>query len=453
MKKNDEIKLEITGMTAEGNGVGKYEGMAVFVSGAIRGETIIAHIIKVNKTYAIAKLKEILIPSNSRKISDCKVSNSCGGCAYRHIEYQEECNYKWQRVQDAVTRIGGIDLSVDSIIPAVTQNGYRNKAQYPAAKTGEGKTAFGFYQNHSHRVIPNENCLLQPDSFSKILSCFGEWADENNISVYDEKTGKGILRHIYIRQGEATGEIMVVAVINAETLPDSDKLVKKLLLLNKNIKSIQYNINTKTTNVILGKICKTVYGSGHIEDVICDVKVRISPLSFYQVNRNMAEILYKKAAEFTEPEGKTIIDLYCGIGTIGLSMAKSAKKIIGVEIVEQAIEDAKINSAKNQIENAEFILGDAASAAKKLADKGIKADAVILDPPRKGCDTELINTVATEFSPERVVYVSCDPATFARDAKLFEEYGYKLKKAVPVDLFPSTVHVETVGIFMKNLGE
>lgn len=450
MKKNDRIELVITGMTAEGNGVGKYEGVAVFVSGAILGETIIAHIIKVYKTYAIAKLVEVVIPSDDRKVSDCPVSVSCGGCAYRHVNYSAECKFKEQRVQDAINRIGGIDLAVDPIIPAVSVTKYRNKAQYPVAKLTDGKTVFGFYANRSHRVVANSKCLLQPDCFEKILLAVGEWADENNVSVYDETSGKGILRHIYIRHGESTGELMVVVVINAETLPKSEKLVEKLISQNPNIKSIQYNINTKNTNVIMGKSCRTIFGKDYIEDIICDVRVRISPLSFYQVNRNMAEILYKKAALFAEPENKTIIDLYCGIGTIGLSMARSAKKIIGVEIVPEAVEDAKINAKENKIENAEFILGDAKDAAKQLANKKQKADVIILDPPRKGCDQKLIDTVANEFSPERVVYVSCDPATFARDAKIFSEYGYSLKKAVPVDLFPSTVHVETVGLFIKN---
>ena len=291
---------------------------------------------------------------------------------------------------------------------------------------------------------------MQPIIFDEISNTVKSWIDDNGISVYDEMTHKGLMRHLYIRRAEISSEIMVCLVVNGDDIPKKEDLINRLLSLSSNIVSIQLNVNTQKTNVVLGKNTKLLYGNKYITDTICGVNVRISPHSFYQVNRNMAEILYKKAAEFADPEGKNLIDLYCGVGTIGLSMAKKSKNLVGVEIVPEAIEDAKINAKNNGFNNAEFMVGDASLAARELASRNIKADVVILDPPRKGCDSELINTVAKEFNPERVVYVSCDPATLARDCKIFDELGYKVVKAVPVDLFPRTVHVETVALLEKR---
>lgn len=450
MKKNDEISLEIVGMTAEGNGVGRYEGLAVFVPETVVGEIVDAHIIKVSKNYAVAKLVNIVKPSEFRIQSDCQVSSSCGGCSYRHISYDEECQIKYNRVYDAFKRIAGLDVQLDPIIPAVSVNRYRNKAQYPISKNAKGETVIGFFAQRTHRVIDNAGCFLQPLLFDDISNIVKTWIDQNNISVYDETTHKGLMRHLYIRYAETTGEIMVCLVINGDDLPYSENLVSNLLLSQLNIVSIQLNINKDKTNVVLGKKTKTIHGKNYICDELCGVKVRISCHSFYQVNRKMAEILYKKAGEFAGTCNKNIIDLYCGVGTIGLSMSENAQNLIGVEIVPQAVEDAKINAITNGIANSEFIAADAKDAAKQLAKRKIKADVIVLDPPRKGCDAELINTVANDFIPEKIVYVSCDPATLARDCKIFDELGYEVKKAVPVDLFPRTVHVETVALLEKR---
>ena len=450
MKKNDEILLEITGMTAEGNGVGRYEGMAVFVPETVVGEIVAAHVIKVSKNYAVAKLVRIVNESENRIDSDCKSSSSCGGCSYRHITYKEECKIKYNKVNDAFKRIAGLDIKLEPIVSAVSENRYRNKAQFPVSKNSKGETVIGFYAGRTHRVIDNNGCLLQPSFFDDISKTVKSWIDDNSISVYDETTHKGLMRHLYIRYAEVSGEIMVCLVINGNDIPKKDDLVSKLLATNKNIVSIQFNINKEKTNVILGAKTNVLYGKKYITDTICGVNVRISAHSFYQVNRNMAEILYKIASEFAEPDSKNIVDLYCGVGTIGLSMADKAKNLIGVEIVPEAIEDAKFNAKMNGFENAEFIVGDAALAAKELVHRNIKTDVVILDPPRKGCDCELIKTVANDFAPERVVYVSCDPATLARDCKIFDELGYKVVKAVPVDLFPRTVHVESVVCLVKT---
>ena len=441
MQKNDEIEIEITDMTDEGSGIGRFDGMAVFVPCTAVGDRARVLVLKVKKTYAFGKLLEIITPSPDRVENDCPSFNRCGGCVYRHIDYSAELRIKYSRVYETVKRIGGVDLKPNEIIGSDSPDRYRNKAQYPVAKDG----ALGFYAFHSHRIIPCGECALQPEIFDKIAAVFTEWIRENKVSVYNEQAHRGLLRHIYLRLAEKTGEIMAVAVINGENLPFANDLINRLLsVCGENLKSVQININREKTNVILGEKCRVLYGGEYITDILCGVKIRLSPLSFYQVNRATAEKLYKKAAEYAAPDGKVILDLYCGAGTIGLSMAKTAKQIIGAEIVPEAVEDARFNAKLNGIENAEFICADVAKAAKELSERGISPDVVILDPPRKGCSAELIDTVAEKFRPERVVYVSCDPATLARDIKLFSEKGYSLTEYTPVDMFPRTAHVETV---------
>ena len=447
MQKNDQIEIEITDMTDEGSGIGRYEGMAVFVPCTAVGDRVRVLVLKVKKTYAYGKLLEVIFPSPDRAENDCPSFNRCGGCVYRHISYTSELRIKQTRVYEAIKRIGGVDLKPNDIIGSDSPCRYRNKAQYPVARDG----ALGFYAFHSHRIIPCGECALQPEIFDEISAEITDWIRESCISVYNEETHKGLLRHIYLRRAEKTGEIMAVAVINGENLPFADDFVNRLLsVCGENLKSVQLNINSAKTNVILGDKCKVLYGGEYITDVLCGVKVRLSPLSFYQVNRATAEKLYKKAAEYAEPKGKLVLDLYCGAGTIGLSMAKQAKRIIGAEIVPDAVEDAKYNARLNGIQNAEFICADAAKAAALLRDRGLKPDIVIIDPPRKGCSKELIDTVAEDFSPERVVYVSCDSATLARDIKLFSEKGYTLKEYTPVDMFPRTAHVETVALLSRE---
>lgn len=450
MNKNDEIEILITGMTSDGNGVGRYENLAVFVPFSAIGDRLRVLIVKVKSNYCYGKIIEIIEPSNDRTDDDCASFLRCGGCAYRHIDYSAELEIKKNHVCDCFKKIGKTDVTVEEILSDKSDK-YRNKAQYPFAVIGEKITA-GFFAKRSHRVVPCEDCLLQPDEFSLIVKTVCKTANELKLSVYDETAHKGLLRHIFLRRAEKTGEYMVVIVINGDTLPNADKFTAALKsLLGESLASFEININKEKTNVVLGKWCKTLYGKPYITDILCGKKIRISPLSFYQVNRAMAEKLYERAAEYAEPQGKNILDLYCGTGTIGLSMADGAKSVVGVEIVPEAIEDAKINAAENGVNNISFICDDAAGAAQKIADSGKKIDVVIIDPPRKGMAPELIDTVANKFSPERVVYVSCDPATLARDCKIFKDYGYELKKLTVADLFPKTCHVETVCLLTREI--
>ncbi|MBR3767398.1 MAG: 23S rRNA (uracil(1939)-C(5))-methyltransferase RlmD [Clostridia bacterium] len=441
LRKNDIIELDITGFSSEGSGVGRYDGQAVFVAGAAEGDCVQCVIIKAKKNYAIGKIQHILKASPDRIIPDCPVFPRCGGCQYRHISYEAEIRIKTQKVRDAFFRIGHLDAVPVEAVGAENPDRYRNKAQYPV-ETQNGRLLTGFYAPFSHRVIDCKNCLLQPAEFSDILKVVAKWSEKYKIPSYDEKTHKGLIRHIYIRKGFETGEIMVCLVINGDKIFKKDELISALIKANKNIKTVLLNHNTEDTNVIMGKKETVLYGKGYIEDILCSKRFKISPLSFYQVNHDQAQRLYEKAAEFAIGENtKTLIDLYCGAGTIGLTMAHKVEKLIGVEIVPEAIEDAKINAELNGITNARFICADASAAAKTLKDEGITPDTIILDPPRKGCDEELLGTVC-EMSPERIVYVSCDPATLARDLAKLEDKGYKTQKAVPYDLFPRTVHIE-----------
>ena len=447
LKKNDDVRLVIEDMTSEGSSVGHYDSQAVFVRGAVTGDEVLAHIIKAKKNYAVGVVKDIITPSPDRIKSDCPVSDKCGGCSFRNMTYDAEIRYKYNRVADAVARLGHIDAPVRDVIRADKVDFYRNKAQYPVS-IENGELAYGFYAYKSHRIVPCADCRLQSQDFQPCLDAFKKWVKKNNISSYDEKSGRGLLRHIYLRQAFATGEIMACAVINGERLPDSDYLVS-LLSENEKVKSVCFNVNRQPTNVILGDKTVPLYGSETICDVLLGKKFLISPESFYQVNHAQCEKLYKKAAEYANLSGnETVIDLYCGAGTIGLSMADKAKKIYGVAIVPQAVENAKKNAEINGITNAEFFCGDAFDAAKMLENKGIIPDVLILDPPRKGCQKELFDVVK-KMSPKQIVYVSCDPATLARDLALLALKGYKTLELTPVDMFPRTPHVETVALIEK----
>ena len=448
IKKNDRINLKIESCSANGSGVGRYNGMAIFVPATAVGDEITAHILKVKKSYAFAKVESVISPSADRIAPECPVYLKCGGCVFSHMTYDAEKKIKADHVAECFKRIGGVSPEFEPIIGGETDSRYRNKAQYPVAiENGEVKT--GFYSPHSHRVIHCPDCRLQPAEFEGILGVFADYIKENGVSVYDETKHSGLLRHIYIRKGSASGEIMVCAVINGKKLPNHQQLIDALLKKEPSIKSIIININTKDTNVILGDKCVTLWGDDCITDILCGLRFRISPLSFYQVNRNQAERLYNKAAEYANLTGnETVMDLYCGAGTIGLSMASKAKEIIGVEIVPEAVEDAKVNAEMNGVENARFICGDAAQAAEILKNEGVKPDVIILDPPRKGCSPDMLKTAA-EMNPDRIVYVSCDPATLARDCGIFAELGYAAVKATPVDMFPRTGHVETVCLLSK----
>lgn len=449
LKKNDEIQLTVKSCTVQGSGVCDYNGMTVFVRGAVTGDHVIAHIIKVKKNYAVGIIKKITQRSPIRINSQCAVSEKCGGCCFAHIRYDAELEIKQTQVEDNFRRIGGLDVPIKPIIPSPEFSRYRNKAQYPVGSDGKF-ASIGFYAPMTHRIIDCADCLLQPEDFRRAVDVFRDWIREKKISVYNEVSGEGLVRHIYIRKGFATGEVMVCLVANGRKIPFTDELVEMLKAEIDGLKSVILNINTENTNVVLGNECITLYGSDYITDELCGLKFNISPLSFYQVNHDGAEILYNKAKEYAALTGnETLIDLYCGTGTIGLTMARDAKQLVGVEIVEQAIENAKKNAELNSIDNARFICGDASKAAEILLEEGIKPDVVILDPPRKGCDSALVETVS-KMAPERIVYVSCDSATLARDCARFLEVGYEVSEATPVDMFPRTGNVETVVLLSQR---
>ena len=447
--KNQDITLIIESLTNEGSGVGHYDGQAVFVAGSAPGDTVNCHIIKAKKTYAVGKLTNVVTPSPDRTEPDCRVFGRCGGCAYRHITYAAECDVKRRNIADSFARIGKLDVDVEPVIAADSRSFYRNKAQYPVRREN-GELKIGFFAPFSHRVIDCRDCLLQPKEFYKILSVFSHWIEKYNIPVYDENAHAGLIRHIYLRKAFATGEIMVCAVINGARIPHADELISALIKSTENITGVCLNINTQRTNVILGDKCVCLWGREYIEDILCGVRIRISPLAFYQVNRVQAQRLYEKAAQYAALTDETVLlDLYCGAGTIGLSMAKRVKQLIGVEIIPQAVENAKENAELNGIKNARFICADASQAAQTLRNENLRPDVVILDPPRKGCDAELVKTVA-DMNPDRVVYVSCDHATLARDCAVFKTLGYTVNAVTPVDLFPATTHVETVCLLSRK---
>lgn len=448
--KNQEYTVHIIGMTNEGNGVGKIDGFTVFVPLTTVGDKVRVKIVKVCSNYCYARLEEILESSSDRIPVDCTAFSQCGGCVYRHISYESELRLKQQQVQDAFERIGGISTDYLPICGSEKISGYRNKSQYPLAVDIEGKPYAGFYAMRSHRIVPCERCLLLPDQFESIKRKILDFIAENDISIYDEKTGKGLIRHIYLRHAEKTGEIMVVLVCTRKRLPHADRLIE-ILSSDPNIASIVINVNEKNTNVILGESCFVLYGKEQICDVLCSNKINISPLSFYQVNRNQAEKLYEIAKDFAGLTGSEIlVDLYCGAGTIGLSMAKQVKQLIGVEIIPQAIENAKENAAQNGISNAEFICADAAKATQMLLWRQLSPDVVVVDPPRKGCGESVVRDIVV-MKPKKVVMISCNPATAARDCAMFQEQGYCCVKVQPVDLFPRTAHVETVVLLLSKL--
>ncbi len=454
LKKNDIINLDITSMTAQGSGVGRTDkGITVFVPLSAVGDKLKVRILKTKKTYAYGKIEEIVEPSPDRVPVDCKYFSKCGGCVYRHISYNSELEIKYNRVKDAVTRIGGLtDIKINPVVPNKSIDRYRNKTQLPA-QNGENSLELGFFANHTHRIISCDDCLLQPELFKKVMDITVDFMNSTNQQAYDEKTHKGKLRHLYIRYGEKTDELMVCYVVNGNGLKQEDVLVKKLKDNLPQLKTVVFNSNREKTNVILGTKSRVAYGKGYISDILCSLTFKVSPLSFYQVNRNQAEVLYGIAKKYADLQGdEVLLDLYCGTGTIGLTMADKCKKLIGVEIVEDAIKDAEENARTNNIGNAQFICGDASKASSQLKSQGISPNVVIIDPPRKGCDSSLIEDIV-EMSPERIVYVSCDAETLARDLKLFSERNYSVKEITPVDLFSRTSHVETVVLLSRNQEE
>ena len=440
--KNEIYEAVITDYTSEGQAIAKIEGCAVFIPNAIVGERHRVRITKVGKTWAAGKIVEVLEKSPHRVNRECGVAKLCGGCDFWHMDYAEECRLKADRVKQALNRIGGESLEEVPLLAAPTCYGYRNKAQYPVASK-KGKAYAGFFRAGTHQVVENDRCLILPAETDRVKEIVTDYVNQFHVSAYDELTQKGLLRRIYVRRGAVSGQVLVCLVVNGKKLPQVPELIRKLQAV-PGFTTLVLAVNTRPGNAILGNEFITLYGPGYIEDTLCGLTFRLSPRSFYQVNHHQAQRLYEAAisqAQITKDD--LVLDLYCGVGTITLAMAKAAGKVIGVEVVEQAVQDAKENAVRNGIENAEFFCGDAGKAALDLEAKGIKPDVVVVDPPRKGLNADTIEALH-KMSPRRIVYVSCDPATLARDVALLKQRGYTLKNAMAADLFPRCAHVESV---------
>jgi len=444
LNKNDEIELQIDDMGTDGEGIGHYHGVTIFVKDAVIGDFVLAKVMKMKKKYGYARLMKVLAASNMRGEPKCEYYRQCGGCQLQSLKYEEQLKFKQKKIENNLIRIGGFkSLPMLPIIGMEEPYFYRNKAQFPIGEDKDGNPIAGFYAGHTHSIIANTDCVLGVAENKLVLEAILDFMEKNNISAYNERTGKGIVRHVLIRKGFVTGEIMVCIIINKNNLPKSELLVERLCKI-KNMTSISLNINKENTNVILGENLISLYGPLYIYDYIGDVKFQISPLSFFQVNPIQTKKLYDKVIEFAEFTGnETVWDLYCGIGTISLYMAKYVKNVYGVEVVPQAIDDAVENAKNNNIDNAKFYVGKAEDVVPSLYEnEGIFADVVVVDPPRKGCDSELLNTII-KMSPKKLIYVSCDSATLARDLKILCENGFELQKVQGVDQFGQTVHVET----------
>lgn len=459
MEKNDIVTIEITDMTMEGEGIGHYEGMALFVKDAVIGDVIKAKVMKLKKTYGYARLMEIVIPSKDRVEPRCPIARACGGCQIQEMSYEKQLAFKQNLIARNLERIGGIRPDEYEMMPIIGMEEpfrYRNKAQFPVGVNAKGETVIGFYAGRTHSIIETEDCYIGSERNAEIIARVRRYMKECDIAPYSEETGSGILRHILIREGRKTGQIMVCFIINSDFLPRSENIVSSLCQM-EGMTSIMINLNHTRSNVILGEKVSLLWGKPYIVDYIGDICYRISPLSFFQVNPKQTEKLYAKALEFAGLTGQeTVWDLYCGIGTISLFLACNAKKVYGVEIVPAAIEDAKVNADQNNIHNTEFFVGKAEEILpcfyqeeEKRTGKRVTADVIVVDPPRKGCDEELLQTIV-KMQPERVVYVSCDSATLARDLKYLRERGYEVRKVQGVDQFGQSVHVETVVMLQYN---
>ena len=445
LEKGSVYTAVIDGYSSEGLGIARVNGAVVFVPHAVRGEEIDLRITKVMKTSCAGEIVKIHNPSPERMEPECPYAGKCGGCAYRHLTYPEELWAKRQRVQDALTRIGGLELTVEEILGAKNPEHYRNKSQYPVGADG----SIGFFQARTHKVVPIRRCLIQTEAADRTAQAVGEWMRRYKISAYDETTGKGLVRHVCVRVNRK-GESLCCVVVNGNKVPREPELAAYVTAAVPHTVGVLLNSNTRRGNVVLGDKYRTLFGRNYLMDTLCGLEFKLSMPSFYQVNRDQAEVLYGKALEFAGLTGnETVLDLYCGIGTITLCLAKAAKRVIGAEIVPPAIRDAKENALRNHVENAEFFCGDAADIAAKLESDGLRPDVVTVDPPRKGLAPEVIASVAA-MGPEKVVYVSCDPATLGRDVKIFREFGYEAKRAAAVDMFPGTAHVETVVLLSKG---
>ena len=447
-KKNATLTLEITGYTAEGMGVSRWDGRVVFVPGTILGERWEVQLLKVKTNVAWGRAVRLLAPSPERVELDCPLAGRCGGCQYRHMTYEEELRAKRQRVQDALTRVGGVSLELPQVLGAEDPLRYRNKVQFPVAQEKRG-LAVGYYRARSHDVLDVADCLLQPEAVTTLRRAFKGWMERYRVPAYDEGTRQGLIRHLYVRTNQA-GEALCCVVANGARLPHAPELVQALRQAAPALAGLVLNTNTKDTNVILGPSYRTIWGRDFLEERLCGMTFRLSVPSFFQINRAQTERLYAQALEFAGLTGReTVLDLYCGIGTISLALAQRAGQVIGAEIVPEAVQDAQANAARNQVDNARFLCGDAGEAAFQLAAEGVRPQVICVDPPRKGLAPEVPEILAS-MAPERIVYVSCDPATLARDVKRFGELGYPAVNAQAVDLFPRTAHVETVVLLSQQ---
>ncbi len=446
--KNQIYEALITDYTTEGQGVAHIEGCAVFIPNAIVGEKCTVRIEKTAKNWAAGKIVELLERSEHRVNRECPVAKLCGGCDFWHMDYAEESRLKACRVKDCLNRIGGENLEQVQILDAPTCYGYRNKAQYPVAAK-KGRAYAGFFRAGTHQVVESKRCLILPEETDRVKDTVMDHVNQFRISVYNEETHQGLLRHIYVRRGAVSGQILVCLVVNGRSLPRVPELIARLQKI-PGFTTLVLSVNTKKGNAVLGDEFITLHGPGYIEDTLCGLDFRLSPRSFYQVNHHQAQRLYKAAIDLAGITKKdTVLDLYCGVGTITLAMAGAAGKVIGVEVIPQAVEDARDNAKRNGIDNAEFFCGDAGQAALALEQQGVKADVVIVDPPRKGLNADTIEALH-RFAPRRIVYVSCDPATLARDVALLKERGYRVQNALSADLFPRCSHVESIVCMVRE---
>lgn len=444
VKQGDNITLTVNGLGSSGEGVGKYEGFTVFVKGALPEEEVRVTITLVKKSYAVGALEEIVKASAERVEPACPVYKECGGCQLQHLSYKGQLECKRQQVQDALTRIGHLNLEALPVLGAAEPWSYRNKMQFPAAADAEGVLQIGCYATATHSVVDTDACMISKEANNAIMKTVRTWMQHYNISAYDEKTGKGLVRHIMGRVGVHSGEVMAVIITSGYDIPHRGVLIEWLKRHVPGLVSVVQNINKKQTNVVMGSKTRVLYGPESIKDSLGSLSFHISAQAFFQVNSEQAEKLYNKALEFAALSGKeTVVDVYCGTGTISLYLARHAKQVYGIEIVAPAIENAKKNAEENKCANAEFICGDAAVELPKLLAGGVRPDVVVVDPPRAGCEQKVLAAIA-EVQPERVVYVSCNPASLARDLAFMEQHGYKAIVAQPVDMFPMTSHVETV---------
>ncbi len=449
VQKGELIEMSITGLGSSGEGVGKYQGFTVFVPGALPGEKVSVLINLVKKNYATGVLQRVLEPSAERLTPPCSVYEQCGGCQLQHLSYAGQLAMKQQQVKDALMRIGHLDVEVLPVIGCNDPWNYRNKMQFPAAMDGEGLLQLGCYATASHSVVDTDSCMIQKAANNEVLLTVRKWMQCFGITAYDEKTGKGLVRHVMSRVGVHSGEVMAVLITSAYDIPHKKELVEWLKKYVPGLVSVVQNINKKKTNIIMGDKTRVIYGQSTIKDSLGALNFNISAQSFFQVNSEQAEKLYNTALEYAALNGtETVVDVYCGTGTISLYLARHARQVYGIEIVAPAIADAKKNAELNNCQNAEFILGDAAVELPKLLATGIQPDVVLVDPPRAGCEEKVLAAIA-EVGPERVVYVSCNPASLARDLAYMEEHGYKTTIVQPVDMFSMTSHVENVALLSK----